>query len=589
MIKQIPWSWVIPWTALAGVACTGRLGDGADDAIPGSDLPRSTPTDFVCDPDLIPPQLPARRLSRLQYQNTIRALTAFAAPESSPVVLDELEPTLGGMVEDLLIGEDQHYARFARRDQSLQQNHANTLYAVGNELGRLLTENDGILEETVGACATDGDASNDDTCLDELIRRFGERALRRPILEDDVTFYRDVAGAPPFEREDYADVFAMLVNAPAMLFFLEEAADGESGDQVRVGPYALASRLSYHFWQSPPDEELLRVARDGSILNDDVYEAQLARVFADPRTHESLRAFYHQWLANTTLADLSTRVGDPIYDAVRGSLEPSPELQQAMWDEVVDAAVYYTVDAPGTFADFFRSDLSFARSEELASIYGVPAWDGESSPPSLTDRAGLVSRAAFVATGLYATRPIMKGVLLRKAILCDVIPPVPDDIPVVELEDNLSTREFTAGLTGGGRCAGCHQTLINGLGFATENFDPLGRSRTEEPVIDYETGDVITTVAIDTAATPFVELDDDRPVRGATELTERILESDKPYACFARRYVQYTMGRSEHLDRDGCMLESIKEAAQSDAQTLADALTHVARSDAFKRRSFVQE
>ncbi|MEM9692767.1 MAG: DUF1592 domain-containing protein [Myxococcota bacterium] len=591
MRQHNAWVWILPAAALAATACTGSLGgrDGNGIDGPGSNLPRSTPTDFVCNPELVPEQLPGRRLSRAQYHNTIRALTSFAAPERGPAVLDQLAPLLDGMVSDLLIGEDSHYARLSRRDQSLQQNHADTLYAVGNELGRLLTENDEILAEVVGACATDADPANDDACLDELIRRFGERALRRAVRDDDVTFYRDVAGAPPFEREDYADVIAMLVNAPDVLLFLEQYVEGEEGEHVRVGPYALASRLSYHFWQSPPDEELLRVARDGSILTDEVYEAQLERVFADPRTRDSLREFFSEWLANTTLEDLSARIGEPVYDSMRGELAPSGELQQAMWEEVVDAAVYYTLDAPGTFADFFRSDLSFARNEELAELYGVPAWDGTSSPPPLTDRAGQISRAAIVATGHYATRPIMKGVLLRKAILCDTIPPVPDDVPPAEVEGSLSTRDFTEGLTGVGSCAGCHNTLINGLGYPTENFDPLGRVRTEEPVLDYDTGAIVTTVAVDTAAVPFVELDDDRPVQNADELTERILESEKPYACFARRYVQYTLGRVEDLDRDGCMLESIQEAARSDAQTLADALTNVARSDAFERRSFVQE
>ena len=50
----------------------------------------------------------------------------------------------------------------------------------------------------------------------------------------------------------------------------------------------------------------------------------------------------------------------------------------------------------------------------------------------------------------------------------------------------MTTREVVEALTEmpGTTCAGCHATLINPLGFATENFDALGRFRTEQRLFD---------------------------------------------------------------------------------------------------------
>ncbi|MEM9691278.1 MAG: DUF1592 domain-containing protein, partial [Myxococcota bacterium] len=551
--------WVVGSLLVAG--CTGTIG-GDESGGPGGDLPRSTPTDFVCNPNLVPETLPARRLSERQYRNSVEALVRFALPSQAEEAVVSVAGSLDLVVPDALTGEDLHYARFSRRDQGVAQDHADAYHDVGVAVGLALTETDAALGESVGPCATDGDASNDEDCLAEFIRRFGGRALRRPITADDVAFYRRVAApAAPVVREDYADVLTVLLNSPYFLYFSEYGYPASEAPQERLGAYAIASRLSYHFWQTLPDEALLAAAADGSLLTDEGYEEQLRRVFQDPRTRDSLREFFGQWLDNTTLEELDVRIGVSAYDTIRGELTPSPDLRNAMRDEVIDAAVYYTLDQPGTFQDFFRSDLSFARSEELAAIYGVVPWDGVSAPPALNDRSGLLSRGMFVATGTTNTRPIMKGVLIRKAILCDTVQPAPPDAPTeVDLQPGMSNAERIEELTGSGSCATCH-VMINGLGFVSEDFDPLGRSRTEERLVDATTGEVIESVAISTTAIPRVELADETEVRGIDGLTEQMLASDKPYACFARRYLQFTFGRIEDLDRDACALEGVMEFA----------------------------
>ena len=50
------------------------------------------------------------------------------------------------------------------------------------------------LGTVVGACATDASTTNDATCLDAFIKRFGARALRRPLATDEVDFYKTAYG-----------------------------------------------------------------------------------------------------------------------------------------------------------------------------------------------------------------------------------------------------------------------------------------------------------------------------------------------------------------------------------------------------------
>ena len=575
------WPWLLGLGVLTS-ACTGIIGGNPEDG------PGSTPTSFVCATDAVPEASPLRRLSHLQYRNTVVDLVRFAAPSAAAQILDGAEPLFAQLPSDQRVGTDKHYAGFTRLDQALQQQHVDGAYHVAEQIGAALTSSPSRLAELAGACATDADAANDDACLDDMIRRFGERALRRAVTDEDVTFYRGPAGAAPFDAADYADIVALLLNAPHLLYFVEHGQAG-TDPTAPLDAYELASRMSYHFWQTLPDEQLFAAARSGDLLTEAGYEAEVERIFNDPRTREAMGELFGQWLDNTTLEELDSRVGTPLFDAFTAGYTPGPDLREHMLAEVTDAALYYTFENPGSLRDLLTSRKSFARTEDLASLYEVPVWSG-GEPPEFTEpeRAGLLTRAAFLATGSANTRPIMKGVFIRKALLCDEIPPPPPNAAAnpPQLSDTLSTREVVEELTGNGACAGCHKGIINPLGFATENFDSLGRVRAEQTLFDTETGAVVGTAGVNTEVVPHVESSNDEQVaKNAVDLTKLIADSPKPYACFARQYFRFTFGRLEDLNRDACALADVK-LALDEGKPMADVLRSIARSKAFRMRSF---
>ena len=572
--------------SLVASGCVGRIGDSSDED--ASSKPPSTPTDFVCDVEAAPGALPLRRLSHAQYQNTVRDLMRVALPSEADAALAAIEPLFDQVPDDLRIGPDKHYAGFTHLDQAVQQEHIDATYAIAYAVGGELTASPDRMSSAFGACSADGDAGNDASCLDDFIRSFGERALRRAVADEDVAFYRKPAGAPPYEPADYADVVALLMTAPHALYFVEHGQPGQEA-AAPLSAYELASRLSYHFWQTMPDEELFAAARSGALLEEEGYSAQVERVFADARTRAAVAGFYAEWLENTTLEELDSRAGTPVFDAFAGDFTPGPDLRERMLAEVVDAAVYYTFDASESFDAFFSSTKSFAKTDDLATINGVAPWDGAGEPPDFADpaRAGLITRAAYVATGSADTRPIMKGVFIRKALLCDEIPPPPPNAAANPpmLSESLTTRQVVEELTGTGVCTGCHTTIINPLGFATEGFDALGRARVEQTFYDEESGAVVGKAPVDTESVPRVDDGDEAVSLGPTDLVALILASDKPRACFARQYFRYTFGRIEDLDADACALDAVKQSLEAGAP-LAEALRAVAMSPSFRRRSF---
>jgi hypothetical protein len=519
--------------------------------------------------------------------NTTRDLTRYALPSEADAVWSVLAPIFKDRLPmDVRQGPDKHFARFSRLDQAVQQEHVDAADAVATALGKELTRTSARLTITVGGCATDADSKNDASCIDDFIRRFGERALRRAITDEDVAFYRQPAGSPPFDAADYADVIAVMATSPYALYLVEHGTGSEAHSPL--SGYELASRLSYHFWQTMPDEQLLTAARAGTLSTEQGYRAEVERIFADARTRASVATFFGEWLENTTLEELDSRLGDKTFDAFRGSFTPGPDLRERMLAEVVDAATYYAFQAPGSYREFFSSRRSFAKTDDLAQIYGVSKWDDKSAPPEWPDsaRVGLLARAAYLATGSASTRPIMKGVLIRKALLCDEIGDPPGDAAAnpPPLSKTDSTRQVVEKLTSPAQCAACHARIINPLGFATEGFDALGRVRSEQPLFD-DNGKKLGVAPVDTTSIPRVDFTNDAPSSGAADVTRLVLESPKPYACFARQYFRFTFGRLEEFAKDGCTLGATARALERDAP-MSEVLRDIALSEAFKRRSF---
>ena len=576
---------------LLASGCIDGVGGSDDD---GAEEPWSA---FSCDEALRAPAPALRRLSKAQYENTVGDLLAWAlGATEGRAAFEAVAPSL-----QVLPADDRRsipgllHGGFRRLDQDVAQEHVNAAHAVGRAVAAELTATPERLEAAVGACAMDGDPSNDEDCVDAFILSFGERALRRPLAEHELWFYRDVFVGDGVRPETYpqgfADIIVVMLSSPQFLYTVEHGQERVEGrdDVYWLSDWELASRLSYHLWQTMPDDELFEAARSGALSTEEGYAAQVDRMFADPRTRKAVGTFYREWLWLDDLPPMDALLGTPLYQAFAGDFTPTPETTENMIGEVVDLALHYTFSTDGTFADLFDSRLSFARTQDVAQIYGVPPWtNGE--PPVIDDpaRGGLLTRAALLATGTTNTRPIMKGVFIRTALLCDMIPPPPDNANAMppDLSPDQTTREVVEALTEqpGSACAGCHATLINPLGYATENFDALGRSRSEQVLFDTE-GKVTGRKPIETEAIPRVIGTDDTPARDGLELSALIVDSGRAQACFARHWVRFTFARPEDVMADGCMLQELTEDLTRGA-SLAEVLRSIALRPEFRQRSF---
>jgi hypothetical protein len=147
----------------------------------------------------------------------------------------------------------------------------------------------------------------------------------------------------------------------------------------------------------------------------------------------------------------------------------------------------------------------------------------------------------------------------------------------------------------GTSCNTCHAQKLNGIGFATENYDALGRIRKTQPVYD-EKGTLLAQLPLDTTSVPRIWASDDTASEGPADLADLIAKSGKVEACFARQMVRYSGSRvleeddpqAKETGRDNCSLEAVRKTL-SDGGSLREAMQALAMVPSFRTRAVEAE
>jgi len=548
---------------------------------------------FTCTPNRIPTRPALRRLSHVEYVNAIRQLTSVF--EDGAKVFEELNVTISNLVPQdaaplstptLLVG-----ANFRELDQNEGQAHVEGMIAVAEAFAALATNNTNRMRSLVGECSVDADAKNDDSCLAAFVEDFSTRALRRPPTNAELQYFTSVAtdeGAQPgLTQQGIHDVIVVLLSSPQFLYQVENNGTVDSDGVVHLTPQEVATRLSFLFWQSPPDAQLMEAARTGEMDTPARVLVQANRLRKDRRFRSVFDSFSEQWLKLDKLPHPEAQVGQKNFDKMRGSFLPTAQLREHVSKEALDFLAF--VAEEGGLPAMFGSRQSFVSDADLAELYNVAVWNGTGVAPSLPkERTGLLTRAALVMSGTASTRPIMKGVFIRRSVLCDELDDAPANInrsEVPALKAPYSVRQAVQALTENRiQCSSCHED-INPLGYATENFDALARLRNIEQHISAD-GTALGELPVNTETIPSITQSDPRTVRDGVQLQELLSQSDKPASCLSRQLVRFALRTFENDNADGCTLEAVRLKLSRGAP-LADAWTTYAISPAF--RSFRKE
>ncbi len=560
-------------TILAAAAyasgCVGDVGDGDGD-----------PNQPTLTPESEPGETPLMKLSTVQYRNTVRDLLEVSGLSSITPTVEPFLSSVPGDATDTFKGLDNRVAT----------EHMTGYFNVATAVGDAIETDPALLEAVAGDCATQ--ASLSQSCVDDFLATFGRRVFRRDLNAEERARYAELNDGVRPPAEAIRAMIVTLMLSPQFLNHLELNGVAFKGtdDTFQLTGYEVASKLSYTFWQSMPDDELLDAARDGVLDTDEGYRAQVNRLFSDPRTEETIWTFWDEWLrlsrfpgfaatrpAFQTLAE-GTNLGQDGHDHYADMVEEIRALTELI-----------TFGQAGTMEDLLTTRLNVTESADLAQLYGVSPYSGSGDYDELPEgeRAGLLQRAALLVNALETTNPFHRGAFTRRYILCDGLPqPDPAELPDGSLDPppfdpNQTTRErYEAKVADNPLCEGCHGSFSD-IGYVMESFDALGRFRTMELIIDEQNGAILGELPIDDVAVARIEPQDDTPVQGVADLNQRIVDSGKVSACLARQYVTYAL-RREPGDATGD--EALQDDLAATDLLLRDVFENVALHPSFRVR-----
>ena len=371
----------------------------------------------------------------------------------------------------------------------------------------------------------------------EVLQSFADRAYRRPATKDEVDRLMAVAskrmstGHSPMEG--LKDALKAALCSPAFIYLSQDTVTAKDDPKTRrrLNGYALASRLSYFLWSSMPDAELLRLAKSGELTKPEVLIAQTRRMLASPRSDAFVSGFLDSWL---NLRSLGTTPPD------RKDFETyySKGLEYAFKEET-RLFMRDLIERDASIVNFLDCQHSFL-NQPLATHYGLgdlgdPARAQEFRNVGFTDskRGGLLGMGSVLtvtANGIE-TSPVVRGVFLLENILGTPPPPPPDDVPPIDpdVRGAKSIRELLSKHRESPNCSGCHQK-IDPLGFALENFDPIGGWRTKYAKAPIDSAGELPTGEQFSDVAGLKKILVQRQGRFAHMLTDRLLT----YACGRR-------------------------------------------------------
>lgn len=555
----------VSWFALLGVAISlagcesdgpasspwwssSSAGSGAEPSAgaAGSAEPSPTPDGFLPSEPAVSP--PLRRLTRAEYQNTVRNVLGVEPPDAHALPDDSLATGFRGTANQLVtIAAANRYL-----DAAIE---------VGERLEPTITQ-------LMPCSATEVDGER--ACIESWLAAHGTQLFRRPLTPEE----QERFGAA-FERArqsyDYPVAAKLTVEsllvAPELLF-VELPSGAAPGQRQPLDSWQVAARLSLLLWDSAPDEPLLQAAERAELTSAAAVEQQIQRMLSDERARPPVRSFFDDWLGLAKIENVGSDSNAypfvPRERAAAYAAETRAYVEDVFWQQ-------------DDFRGLFVSNVRF-RDAQLSIVYD----DGLSSEGELarfelapTEQSfGLLSQAGFLMalTQASSTAAIHRGAFVRRKLLCGRLLPPPPGLatPLPAATPEVSTRQAISEHTAGAACIGCHGAF-NSLGFALERFDVAGRYR------DTDNGLAIDTHVVLDEPGLTAELD------GAWQLSEALAQSTSAQACAVQQLFTFALERTP-TSADQVLFDELLRKFVASGFSLKAALAELVLSEEFMTR-----
>jgi hypothetical protein len=401
-----------------------------------------------------------------------------------------------------------------------------------------------------------------------FIQTFGRRVYRRPLTPAEVATYQPLytagsmtAGTQSAFTKGAALVIEAMLQSP---FFLYRSEQGPNG--MPLSSYEMAAKLSLFLRETTPSDALLDAAAStattGRLDTVDGAATLATTMLGEATATAVMRRFHGEMLDVDTFANVS-KVGVPSY-------------RESLNSEFVEASYRFFdnlyIQGLG-LREMLTSTKGFV-GPGLAPLYGVAAPASGFVERDLgARRVGFFSQIPYLAKNAVnlEAHPIHRGVSINLEVLCaDLEPPNPNLPEVPALKPDQTNRERYEGLTMA--CGGaCHNSYINPLGFAFENFDGMGQWR------ETENGKPINAAG----SYPFAE--GVKSFTNVSDLMTTIAQGEQAHTCYGKKLAGFALQR-DIVAADMPLLSSLKTAGMAANGSIKQVILELVKNPAFRTR-----
>lgn len=524
---------------------TASAGGGGSPSSGGSSVGGAPQSNDCTSP--APPSAPLRRLTRFEYNNTVRDLAKVTDAPANNFPPEEIGSGFGTDADA----------------QTVSEVLAEKYLSTAAKIAASLTSAERIAE--LAPCAASVTAATEASCARSVIDAFVPLAYRRPLEAGEadglVQLFQTVRTAGSTFASSLAAVIEAVLQSPEFLYRPELGVPVEGRPEWRrPRGHEMAARLSYLFWGSMPDEPLRSAAASGGLDTPEQVRAQAARLLEDPRARDVVRFFFDGLLPIQGLSNLM-RTEFPQFNGKIGSL--MRQETQTFLENLVFGG--------GSWPEAFTAPYSYM-NQELAEFYGISGVTGsafQKVPLDGVKRAGLMTQGGVVAGPIHSneTNPVVRGSFVLNKLLCVKIAIPPASLgPIVppEVTEGGTARDRYTAHSANAQCDGCHR-LLDPIGFSLENFNAVGQWQ------DQENGKTID-VAVDSPQLGAL--------KGAVELGSKIAQSPEAQACFVANWANFAYGRGTD-EQEACSMQRVEQRFRSSGYNIKELLLELTQTDTF--------
>jgi hypothetical protein len=332
-------------------------------------------------------------------------------------------------------------------------------------------------------------------------------------------------------------------------------------DKEPLTGFEMASKLSFWLRGTTPSDALLDAAAAGQLDTAEGGAAQAMTMLGEASAVQVMRAFHGELLHFARYQNIS-KVGVALYkEALNAEFEESSYL---FFDRIFREGL--------GVKDILTSTKGFV-GPNMAPLYGLPSVASGFEERDLgAERVGYFSQLPYLT--LYATNntpdAIHRGLDLNLSVLC-ADPGAPGQVPPLPPQmAGQTNRQRVTALTAG--CGGeCHNSYINPVGFAFENFDGMGQLRTIDNGVPVDT----------TGSYPFAE--GVKSFMGAADLMKMMAEGSQAHLCYAKKLTGFALQR-DIVETDRPLLETLKTTSMAASGSIKQVIVELVKNPAFRTR-----